>query len=365
MAVDQEAFERGVMNMLSGCAGARRGDTLLIVREERGAAYYSPGLPDAVAAVAERAGLRVTLMEEPFSAAADSLPPALESRVKASDHTLFLARLGDQLRFRALPEGTRAIVSYALDEQSLASGFGTAPHDAFVTLKSAFNAMLFSARSIRVTCPLGTDFAGASPRAGDAGPADVTIQRFPMCVFAPIDAGGFTGRVAVAHLLVGTGSRYYAPYGIPISTTLFAVIDRGRLLRGEGDPAAVARAEAHYGDVAGRFGLDGGVVHSWHAGIHPGCAFTGSAHDQYERWSGSAFGNPRLLHFHTCGDYAPGEICWNIVDPTIAADGVIVWDNGRILIDNVPGAREVLDKHAGLRDLFERPELAIGLGDGV
>ncbi len=69
----------------------------------------------------------------------------------------------------------------------------------------------------------------------------------------------------------------------------------------------MARAEAQYAHVAGLYGIDGGIVHSWHAGIHPGCAFAGSAHDSYERWSGSAFGNPRLLHFHTCGAYAPGR----------------------------------------------------------
>jgi hypothetical protein len=231
-------------------------------------------------------------------------------------------------------------------------------------LKAVFNRLLFSAREIRVSCPLGTDFRGAQPPQQDEMPADVTIRRFPMCVFAPLDARGFSGRVAVAHLLVGTGSRYYEPYGIPLSSTLFAVFDGGRLVRWEGDASEVALAEAHYRDVAARFGLDAGFIHSWHAGIHPGCAFVGSAHGSYERWSGSAFGNPRLLHFHTCGAYAPGEICWNVVDPTILVDGVEVWRKGRILVDAVPGALEVLDKHPGLHDLFDRPEQRIGLESG-
>jgi hypothetical protein len=362
MTVDREAFERGVDNLLAGCGGLGAGDALLIIREEPGAGYYGEGLPDAVAAVAGKGGIKTTIIEVPFDPAADDLPPALAARVRGSDGTLFLARLGDQLRFKALPEGTRAIVSYALDEQAMGSAFGTAPHAAFLALKAAFNRLMFAARDIRVSCPLGTDFRGAQPPMDEVAPADVTISRFPMCVFAPLDATGFSGRVAVAHLLVGTGSRYYEPYGIRLPSTLFALFDRGRLTGWEGDATDVARAEAHYHDIAGRFGLDGGFVHSWHAGIHPGCAFIGSAHDAYERWSGSAFGNPRLLHFHTCGAYAPGEICWNVVDPTIAVDGVEVWRDGRILIDAVPGAREVLDKHPGLGNLFDRPEQRIGLG---
>jgi hypothetical protein len=27
-----------------------------------------------------------------------------------------------------------------------------------------------------------------------------------------------------------------------------------------------------------------------------------------------AFANPRYLHFHTCGNYAPGEIAWSLFD---------------------------------------------------
>jgi hypothetical protein len=361
MAVDREAFRRGVENLLAGCAGLGSGASLLIVGEKPGAGYYGEGLAAAVAAAAAHSGIRAHAVTVPFLASADALPPELEELVVQHDCTLFLARLGDQLRFRALPEGTRAIVSYALDEAAFASAFGTAPHAAFVALKAAFNRLMFSAREIRVTCPLGTDFRGAQQLVDEA-PADVTISRFPMCVFAPLDAAGFSGRVAVAHLLVGTGSRYYEPYGIPLPETVFAVFEGNRLAGWEGPAAIVARTEAHYHEVAGRFGLDGGFIHSWHAGIHPGCAFPGSAHDAYERWSGSAFGNPRLLHFHTCGAYAPGEICWNIVDPTITTDGIEIWRAGRIVVDAIPGMREVLDKHPGLHDLFDRPEQRMGLG---
>ncbi|HRJ69790.1 MAG TPA: hypothetical protein PK812_09285 [Beijerinckiaceae bacterium] len=361
MTFDQRSFERGARNMLVGCAGAKPGEKLLIVREEPGAGYHCDELPEALAATAGEMGLHVGVVEELFRPEATALSPELEARVRDFDHVVFLARIGDQLRFRPMPGGPSLTVNYALDGEALASAFGTAPHAALLDLKTAFNLLLHSAGKIRVTCPLGTDFSGAAPAPKGSAPADVTIRRFPMSVFAPLDASGFSGRVAIAHLLVGTGSNYYEPYGIPVAAPIIAVMEKGRLLRFEGDAEGVARAEAHYDRVSGLLGLDAHFVHSWHAGIHPGCRFTGSAHDRYERWSGSAFGNPRLLHFHTCGDYAPGEISWNVVDPTIEADGVTIWRDGRILIDNVPGAGEVLDKYQELRDLFERPERHIGL----
>jgi hypothetical protein len=364
MALDEDGLRRGARNLLEDCAGAKPGESLLIVHEDEGLGYYGPGLADAVGREAEALGLVVSRWRTPFSPDADSLPPDLALAASAADHTLFLARLGDQLRFQAMPAGSRAIVSYALDREALASSFGAAPHAAFVALKRAFDDLWAKARRIRVTCPLGTSFEGAVAPAAPDGAGDVSIKRFPMPVFAPLAAAGFSGRVVVAHLLCGTGSRYYQPFGLRLDAPLVAVIDGGRLLRWEGAAGDVARAEAHYAHVAGLYGLDAGFIHSWHAGIHPGCAFIGSAHDAYERWSGSAFGNPRLLHFHTCGAYAPGEICWNVVDATVEADGVVVYEAGRIRLDAVPGAQAVVAAHPGLAALFERPDRRIGLGGG-
>jgi hypothetical protein len=361
MAGDVEALRRGVSNLLEGCAGARRGESLLIVREDPACGYYGAGLAEAVAERARAFGLDVRTLDVPFVAAVEEPHRDLAAAMRGADHVLFLARLGDQLRFKAMPPGCKPIVSYVLDLESMASAFGRAPYAAFVRLKAAFDALFSTGGEIRVACPLGTEIVGRATSKDGLPRTDVTVKRFPLSVFAPIEAASFAGRVAVAHLLCGTGSRYYEPYGIALGGALTARIAAGRLVGWEGPAAEVARARAHYADVASRFGIDGGVVHSWHAGLHPGCAYRGSAHDDYARWSGSAFGNPRLLHFHTCGDYAPGEICWNLVDPTIEVDGVRVWDRGRIVLDAVPGARAVVDEGPGMRELFERPAQAMGL----
>lgn len=363
MLARSDALERGALNLLLGCAEAKAGESLLILHEDPTLGYFGPGLADAIAEAGKVLGLDVRLSAVSFDELADTLPVELAAEMTRADHTLFLARLGDQLRFREMPAGAKPIVSYVLDQPALASAFGSAPHAALVALKGAFNQLFAKAGDIHVTCPLGTDFRGKpiTPEAGET--ADVSIKRFPVSVFAPIDAASFSGKVAVAHLLVGTGSKYYRPYGIPLRSTLFAHLTEGRVVRWEGLPDEVARAERHYQHVANLFGIDGSFVHSWHAGIHPGCAYAEPAEGNYERWSGSAFGNPRLLHFHTCGAYAPGEICWNVVDPTIRVDGVAIWDNGLINIDAVPGAPDILVAYPAVRDLFDNPAGEIGIGD--
>ena len=352
---------QGVRNLLMECAAAKHGDRLLILREDHRHGYYGEGLADAVAIHAAGLGLRVSILDVPFLPDAEDLPDDILAAVTSVDHALFLARLGDQIRFRARSTATQLVVSYALDAETFASPFAIAPYQAFVDLKALFNAMFAAARHIQVTCARGTDFQGCLlPSSGQVA-GDVGIKRFPMPVFAPLDAAGFTGRVAVAHFLAGTGSKYYEPYGVPITGPLFAEIDCARIVRWSGGADEVAKVSAHYGAVSARYGIDRDAVHSWHAGIHPACAYRQSAHDNYERWSGAAFGNPRLLHFHTCGAYAPGEICWNIVDPSIEVDGRIVWRTGRIEVDAVPGMRDHLRRYPDVAALYEAPAQDIGI----
>ena len=109
------------------------------------------------------------------------------------------------------------------------------------------------------------------------------------------------------------------------------------------------------------FGIDRNFVHSWHAGIHPGCGYYWNMRENYERWGGSAFGNPRLMHFHTCGSYAPGEISWNVIDPSIEIDGVMVWDRGVFHAELIPGGEEILSNYPCAAALFAQPEKEIGL----
>lgn len=181
-----------------------------------------------------------------------------------------------------------------------------------------------------------------------------------MPVFTPIAAAQYSGTVTLPGFLVGTGSKYYQPYALEYEGALSATFEAGRIKGFCGSAAAVQAAERHYRFVADTFGIDGDFVHSWHAGIHPGCEFRGAASSSYERWSGAAFGNPRVLHFHTCGAYAPGEISWNVIDPTIMIDGIPVWQDGVLRPQFVAGGEKILAKHPDVAALFNTPRRNIG-----
>jgi len=350
----------GARNMLENCAQARPGDHLLILEEDPALGFYAPGLAESVAYTAQAMGLSVTRLAVPFSPEGADLPDAVQTRMRAADHVLYLARLGDQNRFRPSPAAERSIICFALDEDALASPFATVPHGAMLALKTAVTTMLLAAQEIRVTCPLGTDFGGRiDPPVGRL--ADVEMKRFPMSIFAPLPMAGFSGRVALSRFLVGSGSVYYDPFALPLDAVCHVTFDGTRTLGYDGPPDLCDKIRAHVAHVANELGLEGGFVHSWHAGIHPGCAFPGRALDAPGRWGGSAFGNPRILHIHTCGDRAPGEICWNVFDPTVMIDGQPVWEAGHLHPDRIPGGSEILDACPPLAAAFANPATAIGI----
>ena len=64
------------------------------------------------------------------------------------------------------------------------------------------------------------------------------------------------------------------------------------------------------------------------------------------------YGHPRHLHFHTCGDYAPGEISWHLLDATIAFDGEVLWRDGRLTLLEGEEVRALLRRHGVREDYF-------------
>lgn len=353
-------IQRGAANLLQNAAKLSAGERLLIVHESADLAYYDAGMVADLSEAGREIGAHVALHEVGFEPTATVLPRALRDATAAADKVVFVARIGDQLRFADLRMRAQAVVCYALDRRMLGSRFATADHRAFIALKAAVDDVLAKASRIRVTCPAGSDFHGTGP--GLAGQqVNTRISRFPMPVFTPLPAGGFSGVVALPGFLVGTGSMYYQPYAVEYHGKLFAHFAAGRLLRFSGDAAAMRLADAHYDAVAAQFGIDRNGIHSWHAGIHPGCEFFDLASASYERWSGAAFGNPQILHFHTCGNYAPGEISWNVIDATITVDDVPLWKEGVFDPKLLPGGADILSRYPDVNAVFETPSRKIGL----
>lgn len=355
-----ENARMGARNMLTNCANAVAGERLLIAYESPEYGYYEADALSCVAAAAKVLSLNVKTFDVGYSPVDPHLGPELRAEFERADIIMFLARLGDQLRFSDMPPGKRIVVSFALSAEMFGSSFGTTHHTAMTTLKKRVAETMACAQDVHVTCPKGTDFRG-KPEMNLNADGDTTILRFPMSVGTPVPAFSFSGKVALCGFLTGTGSLYYDDYTLEFDQTVLALLENGRLVGFEGTKADVAAANAHYDRVSSKFGIDRNFVHSWHAGIHPGCGYTRPARENYERWGGSSFGNPRILHFHTCGAYAPGEISWNVVDSTILIDGVPVWQDGVFHAARIVGGQEVLDKFDCAARIFRTPDRRIGL----
>ena len=354
----QTDLRTGILNMLRHCAGMEAGHSLLILTEPAGNAHYDPELAPAVAEVARTIGVRVHVRDLAHCPRATPPPPEVMQDMAQADLALFLTRRGDQLRFDPVLARTAPVMCYALDRAMMASRFGQADHRGFVALLDCLNAALAGARHIHVICPLGTDFAGTGARFPETG-GEVTVRRFPLSVFSPVPATGYGGKIAVAGFLTGTGKSRYTPYDLPLADVLHIRFEGTRITGFDGPDAVAARA--HYAHVGATLGTAARHVHSWHAGMHPGCAYGSPAGANVERWGSGAFGNPRVLHFHTCGAVAPGEISLNVIDPTIRLDGVPVWEAGRLFPERVAGGAEILARHDGMAELFASPETDIGL----
>lgn len=355
----QNRLAAGVRNLLINCAGCQVGQRVLVIHETEQDGYYDPELVTEFSKCATDLGFAVELFGVPLNKAAIGLDAGLVAKIETVDCAVFLARLGDQVRFHSKACNTTQVMSYALDRDMLGSSFGVTNYQALVRLKTEIDRAVARARDIHVTCSAGTDYRGAAV-GFDPLSGDTTLKRFPMSVFTPVPAKGFSGRIAQVGFLTGTGSNFYTPWSCEVKDTLFVNIEGSRIVGFEGTETDVAAVTAHYEFVGNLYGIETYGVHSWHAGIHPGLCYEQEAARHFERWSGCAFGNPRILHLHTCGGYPPGEISLNVLDPTVCLDGVAVWERGRLMPDRLQGGPEVFDEFPELRLLFEQPQTAVG-----
>ncbi|MEC3861756.1 hypothetical protein VK792_10700 [Mesobacterium sp. TK19101] len=345
----RQALSRAARNLLCDCGGFAPGDELLIYREDARHGWYDAAVADAVAQEAARMGIAVRLTDAPPPAATPD--PAVAGVLASPANIVYFARIGDQDRFGAAGAAGRRVMVYARNAADLASPFGQVPHQAMRAFKAAVDGVLIRAQQIEITCPAGTRITGSVAQK-TATPQDTTIRRFPLGVPAPVSATDFSGRVALVGGLTPTGNRAYDPAVLALQAPLFAHVEQGRITGFDGPEDQVAKVTAHYTALAEAFGLDPFVVHSWHAGLHPGCPFFDAMDDSRDYWSNTVFSNPRLLHFHTCGTEPPGEISWNLVDATVRVDGAPLWDAGVLKPRGFGALSACLDAYPVLRDLF-------------
>ncbi len=345
----------GARNLICSCIGVRSDDEILLVREESRGGIYDDDAPACVEEEIRKLGASVYSLCVPAVAGPESVPQALQAAMGHVDHTIFFARIGDQLRFSKLPgNGTKTVV-YALDVHLLGSEFSTIPHGFLLDVQKRLESEICEASEWRITCPLGTDVVGGIEHAAqdEAQPADFSVQSFPIATFRPLPCTDMEGRVVLSRWLNLSNTHDLEPRVIRLDEPITAVVKKGCIVDFEGARDVVQTVRRYYERVSSELGVDPNVVHSWHAGINPKTHFRGSAADHPFRWACMIFASPRHLHFHTCGAYAPGEITWSVLDASVSFDGRQYWRDGSFCYFERAEAKQLAREYSLDEEVFK------------
>lgn len=354
-----EKIKLATDNLLINCAGLTSSDSLLIVYEKPELGWYGKGVAEAIANAAESLGIAVQLLE--VGAPKNQKDQNVIDAMASHSSTLFLARIGDQDRFATPTPGKKIVMCYIRDLEMLTSQFGGLPYQATLDIKLAIDQLIDQSTEIKIQCPLGTDCSVRLDPSESSANNEVTVRRFPMGVISPIDGKSLNGRVVLANYLTPTGSGVYDPANLELDNPIIAEVENGRVTKFSGDANTAKKVEHHYQMVANEFGIDADTIHSWHLGMHPGLTYLQKAADDPDRWSNTVFNHPRFLHFHTCGNYAPGEICWMLKDPTVLLDGQPLWQAGKLNPMAFELTANALERWPVLEKLYAEPAGKTGL----
>ncbi|MDC3169766.1 hypothetical protein OA871_01835 [Paracoccaceae bacterium] len=347
--MNNKKISRAAHNLLIECARLRQSDTLLIVREKESLGWYKNDISDFILGSAVDMGIDAFLHE--VGSPEITQDQSFYEKMNQYSCVIFFARLGDQDRFENKGFSTKRVMSYVRDCESLASVFGTLDYNLNILIKDAIDRLIENSNIIKINCPLGTNLVGEI--SNDISKAkEVSVLRFPILVPKPIEAKPFSGTVVLNNYLTSTGSRFYKPNFIKIKGQVTIHIENGSIADIQGTSDDVNNIHNHYTYVSKKFDIDTYAVHSWHPGIHPGAEDNKFYEYDPDKWSNTVFGQPKYLHFHTCGNYAPGEICWMISNHTVLIDDKPLWKNGELMLNDFEPTKVLLEKYEPLKKVF-------------
>ena len=198
-------IQAGADNLLVQCMAVERGDTLLIVTEPPERSFYDPRVAEAVAERSRQLGVRTRVLEARLASGPDDVPTDVARAMRGADHTLFLSRLGDQIRFSDEQGSGRKTISYTRDLDYLGSRFGCTPFHLFQDVHDRLLEFIRSARSYSITSASGTDLIG---EVGDHEQRSMVtpfaITCFPAVICPPLRCVNLTGRLVLERFLMST-----------------------------------------------------------------------------------------------------------------------------------------------------------------
>jgi len=361
--------KRGVDNLLLEGLGVKSGDALLLVLEQD-ESLYDRSVGSLIEARCRELDTNLTVLSEPLITHAADFPASVASAMRIVDHTLFLSRLGDYVRFVKLPGNGTKTTSYIYTTEQLSSPYATVSHNLRAQLRDKLEQELMDAKHWQITCPLGTDLQGSFCWQSLEGGNDdeLLVSLYPVSTFKPIPCNTASGRVALSRWLMPGGAPKIESPGLNLNGTVFCDVIDGKVDRfygteteTEADCSADAKnVSQHYDRVASELGINRNRVHSWHLGINPQTYFATDADEDFDTWCALSFGSPRYLHFHTCGDEPPGEIAWSLFNCTVLVDDQVFWENGQFSWLTRSDNRELIAQFSGAQVLLE-PSCPIGV----
>ena len=243
--------------------------------------------------------------------------------MRSADHTLFLSRLGDQIRFSDEHGSGRKTISYTRDLDYLGSRFGCTPFHLFQDVHDRLLGLVRAARRYGVAAASGTDLVG---EVGDDAQRSVVtpfaITCFPAVICPPLRCVNLTGRLVLERFLMSTSVNDYESSVLFLDGPVSLEIEQSRIVGFHGPKALASTVREHYLRVGERFGGDPMTVNSWHSGIYPATFHAGHWRDDVASWAEITFASPRYTHFHTCG-VDPGNVATATFDATVRFDIVL------------------------------------------
>ena len=351
----------GANNLLLNCLNVKAGDSVLLVLEPT-EELYCHQVGAVFTECLNDLGANTTVVSPELISDPSDFPDAVATPMHNTDHTLFLSRVGDYVRFVSLPGSGSRATSYTLNVEMLAAPYATIDNRLLHQLQLKLEAELMDARHWQITCPLGTDLSGEFcwPSLTGGKDDDLTVTLFPVATFKPVPCDTARGRVALSRWLMPGGAARLDNADMTINGVVHAIVGNGSLLSFEGTESEVDKLDGHYDYISQSLEINRNRIHSWHAGINPQTWFNHSADEYLDQWSAISFGSPKYLHFHTCGDEPPGEVAWSVFNPTIKIDGEEYWHHGELVWLQRNDNRQLIDACDGAQPLLQ-PALPIGV----
>lgn len=345
-----EKAGRGIANLLDNCLKAGPGASVLVIHGPD--CFYDDAAVRAFEAEARHRGLIVLSHQVPPISCPEEVPPSLIKAMQSADFTVFFHSLGGMLRFISIPNAGTLCMTFAPSLATFGADFCTLDHRLMQALMKALQARLDDSSAWRITCPLGTDLQSptAPPMSGGVTGDGFSLLQFPIGSHRPMLAHKMNGKLMIKWL-VSTGVHRVDPFGITLSEPVCAHVQDGRITGFTGQPHDVERVRRRYAQM-GQHNANKDetmVLNSWHAGIHPYGFCDTPLESNVEKWITMAHHNPRMVHFHSCGDFNPGEIVLPIVDPTISLDGVDYWRDGQMTFLESSVVADLMEQYTGQR----------------